>query len=128
MPKISVIVPCYNEEAVLPQLFERLGAAAAAWAADYEIICVDDGSRDRTWEILKAQNQKDARWRSLVFARNFGHQVAVSAGLFYATGDAVIIIDADLQDPPEQIPRLLENGAKAFRWFMRCAPSAMTRG
>ena len=115
MPKISVIIPCYNEEAVLPQLFERLGAAAAAWAADYEIICVDDGSRDRTWEILKAQNQKDARWRSLVFARNFGHQVAVSAGLFYATGDAVIIIDADLQDPPEQIARLLEKWREGFQ-------------
>ena len=82
MPKISVIVPCYNEEDVLPQLFERLAGSPETWNADYEIICVDDGSRDGTWEILKAQNQKDSRWRSLAFARNFGHQVAVSAGLF----------------------------------------------
>ena len=108
MSKISVIIPCFNEEAVLPQLFTRLGAAAAAWAADYEIICVDDGSRDRTWEILLAQNAQDPRWRCLSFARNFGHQTAVSAGLHFATGDAAVIIDADLQDPPEEIARLIE--------------------
>ena len=107
MPKISIIIPCFNEEAVLPKLFARLGAVAASWNADYEIICVDDGSRDQTWEILKAQNQKDPRWRSLSFARNFGHQTAVSAGLHFATGDAVVVIDADLQDPPEEISRLL---------------------
>ncbi|HXI68953.1 MAG TPA: glycosyltransferase family 2 protein [Verrucomicrobiae bacterium] len=89
-------------------MFQRLATVATTWAMDYEIICVDDGSRDRTWELLKAQNQKDPRWRRLAFARNFGHQVAVSAGLYHATGDAVVIIDAGLQDPPEQISRLLE--------------------
>jgi dolichol-phosphate mannosyltransferase len=68
---------------------------------------VDDGSRDRTWEILKTQNAQDPHWRCLCFARNFGHQTAVSAGLHFATGDAVVIIDADLQDPPEEISRLL---------------------
>ena len=114
MPKISVIVPCFNEQDVLPKLFERLGAVAATWNTDYEIICVDDGSSDRTWEILMAQNQKDSRWRGLAFARNFGHQVAVSAGLFYATGEAMVIIDADLQDPPEQISRLLEKWSAGF--------------
>jgi dolichol-phosphate mannosyltransferase len=114
MQKISVIVPCFNEEDVLPMLFARLGAAAAAWGADYEVICVDDGSRDRTWELLKAQNAKDARWRCVSFARNFGHQTAVSAGLHYATGDAVVVIDADLQDPPEQISRLLEKWHGGF--------------
>ena len=107
MQKISVIVPCFNEEAVLPKLFERMSAMAPNWGTDYEIICVDDGSRDRTWELLKTQNQKDSRWRCLSFARNFGHQTAVSAGLYHATGDAVIIIDADLQDPPEEITRML---------------------
>jgi dolichol-phosphate mannosyltransferase len=105
--KISIVVPCYNEEAVLPQLFERLAAAAGTWAMDYEVICVDDGSRDKTWELLKRQHEKDARWRCLSFARNFGHQVAVSAGLYHATGEAVVIIDADLQDPPEVISRLI---------------------
>jgi dolichol-phosphate mannosyltransferase len=112
--KISVIVPCFNEEAVLPALFARLGAVAATWQADYEIICVDDGSRDRTWEILKTQNAQDPRWRCLCFARNFGHQTAVSAGLHFASGDAVVIIDADLQDPPEEICRLLEKWREGF--------------
>jgi dolichol-phosphate mannosyltransferase len=114
MPKISIIVPCFNEEAVLPQLFERLTAVAATWAMDHEIICVDDGSRDRTWELLKAQHQKDPRWRCLAFARNFGHQTAVSAGLFYATGDAAVVIDADLQDPPEEIARLIAKWREGF--------------
>ena len=115
MKKISVIIPCFNEEEVLPQLFQRLTAVAGTWAMDYEIICVDDGSRDRTWELLKLQNAKDSRWRCLSFARNFGHQVAVSAGLYHATGDAVVIIDADLQDPPEQIARLLEKWREGFQ-------------
>ena len=113
--KISVIIPCFNEEAVLPQLFQRLAMVAETWALAYEIICVDDGSRDRTWELLKAQNQRDARWRCLSFARNFGHQVAVSAGLYHATGDAVVIIDADLQDPPEQVWRLIEKWREGFQ-------------
>jgi polyisoprenyl-phosphate glycosyltransferase len=114
MPKISVIVPCFNEEAVLPKLFAQLGAAAATWNAGYEILCVDDGSRDRTWELLKAQNQKDSRWRCLSFARNFGHQTAVSAGLHFSTGDAAVILDADLQDPPAEILRLLEKWREGF--------------
>jgi len=99
--KISVIIPCYNEEAVLPQLFQRLAAVAGTWGTDCEMICVDDGSRDRTWELS--------------FARNFGHQVAVSAGLYHATGDAMVILDADLQDPPEQISRLLEKWREGFQ-------------
>lgn len=114
MSKISIIIPCYNEEAVLPRLFERLGAVAGTWQADYEIICVDDGSRDRTWELLQAQHQKDARWRGLSFARNFGHQTAVTAGLHFATGDAAVVIDADLQDPPEEIARLINKWREGF--------------
>lgn len=112
--KISVIVPCFNEEAVLPKLFDRMNAVAAGWGMDYEIMCVDDGSRDDTWELLKAQNQRDAHWRCLSFARNFGHQTAVSAGLYHATGNAAVIIDADLQDPPEEIARLLAKWREGF--------------
>jgi dolichol-phosphate mannosyltransferase len=115
MKFFSVIVPCYNEEAVLPQMIKQLSAVTEKWSTNYEIICVDDGSRDKTWEILKEQNQKDPRWRCLSFARNFGHQVAVSAGLYHATGDAAIIIDADLQDPPEQISRLIEKWREGFQ-------------
>jgi dolichol-phosphate mannosyltransferase len=114
MKKISIIVPCFNEEAVLPELFERVAAVAATWGMEQEIICVDDGSQDRTWELLKAQNQKDPRWRCLSFTRNFGHQTAVSAGLFYARGDAVVVIDADLEDPPEVISRLVEKWNEGF--------------
>jgi len=114
MPKISIIIPCFNEEAVLPQLFERLGQAVTTWNADYEVICVDDGSRDRTWERLKAQHAANPRWRCLSFARNFGHQTAVSAGLHFATGDAAVVIDADLQDPPEEIARLLAKWREGY--------------
>ena len=112
--KISVIVPCFNEAAVLPQLFKRLGAAAATWGMDYEVICVDDGSRDNTWPLLKQQHAADPRWRGLSFARNFGHQTAVSAGLFHAIGNAVVIIDADLQDPPEEVARLIAKWREGF--------------
>jgi dolichol-phosphate mannosyltransferase len=115
MPKVSVIIPCFNEEAVLPKLFERLDKVAASWSLDYEILCVDDGSRDQTWELLKTQNQKDPRWRCLSFARNFGHQIAVTAGLYYAKGDAMIVIDADLQDPPEELFRFFEKWREGFQ-------------
>jgi len=115
MAGLSIIVPCYNEEAVLPQLFHRLTAAAGTWGIDYEVICIDDGSRDRTWELLKEQHQRDSRWRSLSFARNFGHQTAVSAGLFHALGDAVVIIDADLQDPPESIEKLIAKWREGYQ-------------
>jgi dolichol-phosphate mannosyltransferase len=114
MQKLSVIVPCFNEEAVLPELFKRMNAAAVGWGMEVEILCVDDGSSDRTWDLLKAQNQRDPRWRCLSFARNFGHQAAVSAGLHHATGDAAVVIDADLQDPPEAIAPLLAKWREGF--------------
>ena len=114
MDKISIIIPCYNEEDVLPELFQRLSSVTATWDMEHEIICVDDGSRDRTWEMLKAQNQKDPRWRCLSFARNFGHQTAVSAGLYYAGGDAVAVIDADLEDPPEVISQFIAKWREGY--------------
>jgi len=114
MQKVSVIVPCFNEEAVLPELFKRMSAAASSWGMDYEIICVDDGSRDNTWKLLKQQSAADPRWRGLSLARNFGHQTAVSAGLFHATGDAAVVIDADLQDPPEEIARLITKWQEGY--------------
>jgi len=112
--KISVVVPCYNEQAVLPALFRRLAAAADTWACDWEVICVDDGSRDQTWPQLVAQAAGDPRWRALSLARNFGHQTAVSAGIYHADGDAVIVIDADLQDPPEELARFIRKWQEGF--------------
>lgn len=106
--KLSLVIPCYNEEAVLPRLFARLDAVATSLGCDWEAICVNDGSKDATWSLLVARSQADTRWRALCLSRNFGHQAAVGAGLFHATGDAVVIIDADLQDPPEVIADLLQ--------------------
>jgi dolichol-phosphate mannosyltransferase len=113
-PSLSIVVPCFNEEAVLPLLFERLTKAAEGWGIDFEVICVDDGSRDRTWELVRGQAETDPRWRGISFARNFGHQTAVSAGLFHTKGDAVVIIDADLQDPPEEVAKLVAKWREGF--------------
>lgn len=115
MKTISVVVPCFNEEEVLPHLFSRLTAAAETWGMPFEIICVDDGSRDSTWKLLREQQARDPRWRGLSFARNFGHQVAVSAGLYHSSGDAVLIIDADLQDPPEEVHRLIGKWREGYQ-------------
>ena len=105
---ISVIVPCYNEELVLEATYQRLSTVLAAVPETrYELIFVNDGSRDATHEILAQLQLQDSHVRVLRLSRNFGHQVAVTAGLEQATGDAVVIIDADLQDPPELIPELV---------------------
>lgn len=100
---ISIVIPCYNEEAVLPILFERMSRFADSLTYEVEILCVNDGSRDRTWDLLVDQTVKDPRWRAYGLSRNFGHQAAVSAGMWHAQGNCVCIIDADLQDPPETI-------------------------
>lgn len=105
-PFYSVIVPCYNEEAVLQESHKRLTQVFSAMDGDYEIIYVNDGSRDRTADILRALTAADAHAKAVMLAKNAGHQMAVSAGLDYASGDAIVIIDADLQDPPEVIPEM----------------------
>lgn len=106
-PLISIIVPCFNEEESLPILFNRLEAVAKTWSVRHEVVCIDDGSRDATWRLLQAQATAHPHWRCFSFSRNFGHQPAVSAGLQKARGDAVIVIDADLQDPPEELLRFM---------------------
>ena len=106
---LSVIVPCYNEEPVIRETHRRLsGVLSGIEGADYEILYVDDGCRDRTPLILRELSEEDARVRVIRLSRNFGHQIAVTAGLEHARGDAVVIIDADLQDPPEVIPEMVE--------------------
>lgn len=104
----SIIVPCYNEEAVLEETHTRLTNVMRGMGESYEIIYVNDGSRDQTGEILRDLQKKDEHVKCVMFARNAGHQPAVTAGLDWATGDAIVIIDADLQDPPEVIPLMAE--------------------
>ena len=111
---LSVVIPVLNEQETLPALYERLSAAAEAWETDYEVIVVDDGSTDLTPEILDEIHRKDHRWKRLSFSRNFGHQAAVSAGLHYTQGDAVAIIDGDLQDPPEVLHQLFEKWRRGY--------------
>jgi dolichol-phosphate mannosyltransferase len=105
---LSVIIPCYNEEAVLRTTHERLSNVLKEMNVDYELIFINDGSRDRTQEILAELQLFDPRIRVMLLSRNFGHQIAVTAGLEEAAGAAVVIIDADLQDPPEVIPQMVQ--------------------
>ena len=102
----SLVIPLYNEEAVLPLLLHRLDRLLAALDAPAEVILVDDGSRDTTGIVAAARAKDDPRFRYLALSRNFGHQVAISAGMDFATGEAIIVMDADLQDPPEVVPAL----------------------
>jgi glycosyltransferase involved in cell wall biosynthesis len=107
-PLLSVVVPCYNEEQVIKEtLRQLLRLADALPEVRTELIFVDDGSRDETCRLLKLAAQADPRVKILSFARNFGHQIAVTAGIDAAAGDAVVLIDADLQDPPEVIRQML---------------------
>jgi polyisoprenyl-phosphate glycosyltransferase len=112
--RISVVVPAYNEELVINETHKRLNDALSSIAVDYEIIYVNDGSRDKTIEILKEIGAKDSHVRILNFSRNFGHQVAVTAGIQNATGDAVVLIDADLQDPPELIKEFVRKWQEGY--------------
>ncbi|HET6746714.1 MAG TPA: glycosyltransferase family 2 protein [Candidatus Saccharimonadales bacterium] len=106
--KISILIPAYNEEEVLRHLYERLVKLAGETDGyDFEFLFVNDGSRDRTLEMIKAYSNDDARISYVNLSRNFGKEVAMIAGLDHVTGDATVIIDADLQDPPELIPQMI---------------------
>jgi polyisoprenyl-phosphate glycosyltransferase len=107
-PLLSVVVPCANEEAVLRETNLRLTAALEKISAKFEVIYVDDGSTDSTPHLLREMQLHDERIRAIRFSRNFGHQIAITAGLEHARGDAVVIIDADLQDPPEVIAEFFQ--------------------
>ncbi len=107
-PEISVVAPVYNEEKVLQMFYDRTSAALKQNTGQYEIIFVDDGSSDQTLPMLRIIAAQDTHVRVLSFSRNFGHQTAVSAGLEYSRGQGVMVIDADLQDPPELITRFVE--------------------
>ena len=109
MKKITIIIPAYNEEESLPFLYERLDKLMGDMKNyDFEILFVNDGSKDKTISIIKELREKDKRISYVDFSRNFGKEIAMIAGLDYATGDCVIFMDADLQDPPELIPELVK--------------------
>ena len=109
MKKVTIIVPAYNEEESLPFLYERLEKLMNENTNyEFEILFVNDGSKDKTIDLIKEYREKDNRINYVDFARNFGKEIAMIAGLDYATGDCVIFIDADLQDPPELIPEMIK--------------------
>jgi glycosyltransferase involved in cell wall biosynthesis len=107
--KISLLIPAYNEQEVLTHLYERLNKLAGSVPHyDFEFLFVNDGSRDRTLEIIRTYAEKDKRVAYVNLSRNFGKETAMIAGLDHVTGDATVIIDADLQDPPELIPKMID--------------------
>jgi polyisoprenyl-phosphate glycosyltransferase len=108
VPKISVLVPAYNEVDNLPELYKQLIEVFSNMSLDMELFIVDDASTDSTLDWLREKSRTDGRVRFISLSRNFGHQAAVTAGLQHASGNAVVIMDADLQDPPQAIPRMIE--------------------
>ncbi|MFN3848386.1 MAG: glycosyltransferase family 2 protein [Spirosomataceae bacterium] len=111
---ISIVIPIYNEEENLDNLYNRLTAAAPSWNEDYEIVLVDDGSRDKSLTMMRVMAAKDSHVRVVKLSRNFGHQPAISAGIKVAKGDAIIIMDGDLQDPPEELYRFLDKWREGY--------------
>ncbi len=115
LPKYSFIVPIYNEEETIPELYRRLSAVMNRMDGLVELILINDGSRDRSLQLLRDLHQKDPRICYLSFARNFGHQIAVTAGLNFVRGQVIVILDADLQDPPELIPDMVEKWRQGYQ-------------
>lgn len=111
---LSIVIPLFNEQENVTYLYDRLTTASSSWNEDYEIIFVDDGSTDNTLELLRAFSSRDQRIQIISLSRNFGHQAAISAGIKYSTGDAVIVMDGDLQDPPEELHRFLEKWREGY--------------
>jgi len=110
----TIIVPVYNEEEVIQETYRRLTRVMESINEPYELLFVNDGSRDQTGEIISAFARADERIRLLDFSRNFGHQIAITAGMDHARGNAIVIIDGDLQDPPELIPQMIEKWREGY--------------
>jgi len=113
-PTYSLVVPAFNEEGVITELAARLAAVMDALDEDAEAILVDDGSTDRTYELMREAAEADPRFRIVRLSRNFGHQIALTAGVDASAGDAVVVLDADLQDPPEVVLQLAARWREGF--------------
>ncbi|MCX7855637.1 MAG: glycosyltransferase family 2 protein [Anaerolineae bacterium] len=113
-PRISVVAPVFNEEETLPEFYRRVRAVMDGLGESWELVLVDDGSSDDSFRICRELYEQDPRVRVVRFARNFGHQIAITAGMDYARGDAVVTIDSDLQDPPEVIPELVARWREGY--------------
>ena len=131
-PVYSLILPIYDEELVLPELFIRFQRLLERLDAPAEVILVDDGSRDGSFALMAAMHRQDPRFKILHLSRNFGHQIAITAGMDFAQGEAIVVMDADLQDPPEVVPAMAERWREGYqvvyavrterqgeRWFKR---------
>lgn len=136
----SIVAPIFNEAESLPHLYQRVRKVMLEMGEPWELVLVDDGSTDGSTQAIRDLARKDRRVRPVIFARNFGHQIAITAGWDYARGEAVIIIDADLQDPPEAIPELVRKWREGFDvvyavraeregegWFKRASASLFYR-
>ena len=120
-PVLSFVVPCYNEATNIRALHERICGVMAARPETWECICVNDGSRDDTLAVLSALREEDPRVRVIDLSRNFGKEAALTAGLDHARGAAAIPLDADLQDPPELVPELVERWHAGYDMVKPCA-------
>lgn len=114
-PRYSIVAPIYNEEGNIQVLYDRICQVMDSTGESWELVTVNDGSRDRSLELLEELAKKDSRIKVVNFARNFGHQIAVTAGLDYASGEAAVVIDADLQDPPEMILEMIERWKAGYQ-------------
>jgi dolichol-phosphate mannosyltransferase len=110
----SLVIPIYNEQETLPELGRRVLALLDRLDGSAEVVLVDDGSRDASWGLIVELTQRDARFKALQFSRNFGHQIAITAGMDFARGDAVIVMDADLQDPPEVVLEMVARWREGY--------------
>lgn len=139
-PTFSVVAPVWNEVATIPLFYDRCRQVLDGLGGTWEIVLVDDGSRDGSREAMRQLCNADPRVRALIFSRNFGHQIAITAGLDHARGDAVVVIDSDLQDPPEVIAEMVDRWREGFQvvyaqrsaragetWFKRVTASAFYR-
>jgi dolichol-phosphate mannosyltransferase len=114
MTKLSVVIPLFNESMLIEELVKRVKANTEKVTNDYEIVLIDDGSKDTTWQKIKTEADIENRIKGIKFSRNFGHHYAITAGLHNATGDWVVVMDGDLQDRPEVIPELFKKSQEGF--------------